>query len=71
MNLQFVNFIFLIGYRLRVLNSELNSTITGNCAYVIDFTWYIDGNHRVSVVVVSMTLLEDRRWPRKWYRLEV
>ena len=46
-----VKFIFLIGHRLRVLNSELNSTITANCAYVIDCTSYTDGTYSVSVVV--------------------
>jgi hypothetical protein len=51
MNLQFVNFIFLIGYSLRVLNIELNSTITASCAYIIDCTSYTDGTYSVSVVV--------------------
>jgi hypothetical protein len=30
MNLQFVNFVFLIGHRFKVLNMELNSTITSH-----------------------------------------
>ena len=51
MNLQFVNFMFLIGHRLRVLNSELKSTITAICAYIIDCTSYTDGTYSVSVVV--------------------
>jgi len=51
MGLQFVNFMFLIGHRLRVLNSELKSTITAICAYVIDCTSYTDGTYSVSVLV--------------------
>jgi hypothetical protein len=46
-----IKFIFLIGHRLRVLNSELNSTITVSGAYVIVCTSYSDGTYIVSVVV--------------------
>jgi len=49
MNLQSVKFIFLIGKRLRVLNSELNSTITAICAYVIDCTRLIQKVRTVSL----------------------
>ena len=49
MNLQSVKFIFLIGKRLRVLNSELNSTITAIRAYVIDCTRLIQKVRTVSL----------------------
>ena len=53
MNLQFVNFIFLIGHRFKVLNSELDSTITTSSACVNDCTSYNDGTYSVSVVEVG------------------
>jgi hypothetical protein len=66
-----IKFIFLIGHRLRVLNSELNSTITVSCAYVIVCTSHTDGTYSVSVVVGFDDPVEEKRWPPKWYRLEI
>jgi hypothetical protein len=50
MSLQFVNFIFLIGHRFRMLNSELNSTITTRFVHKNDPTSYTDGIYNLSLI---------------------
>lgn len=64
MSLQFVNLIFLIGHRFRVLNMELSCTITANQMNIEENASSSEQNDTVSVIEVDLnsTIRREKRF---------
>jgi hypothetical protein len=66
MSLQFVNFIFLIGHRFKMLNCELNCTITASHIQANECTSNTERNCNISLIELNAenTIRREKRPPK-------
>lgn len=66
MSLQFVNFIFLIGHRFKMLNGELKNTITASHIHANECTSGTEKNYNISVIELNAknTIRREKRPPK-------